>query len=318
MQHLTSSRKPLAAQFDFQGESVIVIVNHWNSKSGDTPLFGSTQPPVYGSEVQRKQIATVVSDFIADIKTKNPDGNIVSVGDFNDFQFTEALKIHEGDHMTNMINKVEEQDRYTYLFQGNSQVLDHILVSNNLVKETEIDILHINADFTDMAGRASDHDPVMVKVGLNGEGAEEPGNPEEPTPIIPEKIYDFTNIEAKELILHDRSVSIKLDANSKIKKGITVTGEYAEFHGDGFKKTDVTINPKKAGAIIDFKGTEISKVTIEGKNVAELRGVENIKDIKYKKGADPDKIIITDSNGKANWFCYYTREKSGLRGRENR
>ena len=293
-----SSRKPLAAQFDFQGESVIVIANHWNSKSGDTPLFGSTQPPVYGSEVQRKQIATVVSDFITDIKTKNPNSNIVSVGDFNDFQFTEALKIHEGDHMTNMINKVEDQDRYTYLFQGNSQVLDHILVSNNLVKETEIDILHINADFTDMAGRASDHDPVMVKVGLNGEGAEEPGNPEEPTPIIPEKIYDFTNIEAKELILHDRSVSIKLDANSKIKKGITVTGEYAEFHGDGFKKTDVTINPKKAGAIIDFKGTEISKVTIEGKNVAELRGVENIKNIKYKKGADPDKIVITDSNGK--------------------
>ena len=37
-----SSRKPLAAQFDFQGESVIVIANHWNSKSGDTPLFGST------------------------------------------------------------------------------------------------------------------------------------------------------------------------------------------------------------------------------------------------------------------------------------
>ena len=108
----------------------------------------------------------------------------------------------------------------------------------------------------------------------------------------------MTNIEAKELILHDRSVSIKLDANSKIKKGIIVTGEYAEFHGDGFKKTDVTISPKKAGAIIDFKGTEISKVTIEGKNVAELRGVENIKKIKYKKGADPDKIVITDSNGK--------------------
>jgi uncharacterized protein len=290
-----SSRKPLAAQFDFQGESVIVIANHWNSKSGDTPLFGSTQPPVYGSEVQRKQIATVVSDFIADIKTQNPNGNIVSVGDFNDFQFTEALRIHEGDHMTNMIHKVDEQNRYTYLFQGNSQVLDHILVSNNLVNDTEIDILHINADFTDMAGRASDHDPVMVKVGFNGEEPEEPENPEEPTPIIPEKVYDFTNIEAHELILHDPSVSVKLDANSKIKKGITVTGEYAEFRGDGFKKTDITINPEKAGAIIDFKGTEISKVTIEGKNVAELRGVENIRDIKYKKGADPDKIIITES-----------------------
>ncbi|MFD1779585.1 5'-nucleotidase C-terminal domain-containing protein [Fredinandcohnia salidurans] len=161
-----NSRKPLAAQFTFKGEDVVVIVNHWNSKSGDTPLFGSTQPPVYGSEVQRKQIANIVYDFIEEIKVDNPNANVVSVGDFNDYQFAESLKIHEGDLMTNMINHVEQSDRYTYLFQGNSQVLDHIVVSNNLVPGTEIDILHINADFTDMAGRASDHDPVMVQIDL--------------------------------------------------------------------------------------------------------------------------------------------------------
>ena len=161
-----NSRKPLAAQFDFRGERVVVIVNHWNSKTGDTPLFGSTQPPVYGSEAQRKKIANVVYEFIEDIKEDDPKANIVSVGDFNDFQFSETLKIHEGNLMTNMINTVDKADRYTYLFQGNSQVLDHILVSNDLAKYTETDILHINADFTDMAGRASDHDPVMVQLDL--------------------------------------------------------------------------------------------------------------------------------------------------------
>ncbi|MCC3355511.1 5'-nucleotidase C-terminal domain-containing protein [Bacillus sp. REN16] len=161
-----NSRKPLAAQFTFQGEDVVVIANHWNSKSGDTPLFGSTQPPVYGSEKQRKKIAKIVYNFVEEIKTDNPDANIVSVGDYNDFQFSEAMGIFEGQLMTNMINYVEQSDRYTYLFQGNSQVLDHIVVSNNLVPGTEIDILHINADFTDMAGRASDHDPVLVQVNL--------------------------------------------------------------------------------------------------------------------------------------------------------
>ncbi len=48
--------------------------------------------------------------------------------------------------MTNMINTVDKADRYTYLFQGNSQVLDHILVSNHLADSTKTDILHINAD----------------------------------------------------------------------------------------------------------------------------------------------------------------------------
>ena len=101
-----------------------------------------------------------------EIVTENPGANIVSVGDFNDFQFSETLKIHEGEHMTNMINTVDKADRYTYLFQGNSQVLDHILVSNHLADSTKTDILHINADFTDMAGRASDHDPVLVQIDV--------------------------------------------------------------------------------------------------------------------------------------------------------
>lgn len=160
----SSSRKPLAAQFVFNGQSVIVIANHWNSKGGDTPLFGAQQPPVYGSEAQRKQIAQVVYNFIADIKGKNPNANVVSLGDFNDFQFSDALAIHEGSLMTNMMNKLDPLDRYTYVFQGNSQVLDHILVSKNLDEKTVVDALHINADFTDRAGRASDHDPVMVQI----------------------------------------------------------------------------------------------------------------------------------------------------------
>ena len=286
-----SSRKPLAAQFDFQGENVIIIANHWNSKTGDTPLFGSTQPPVYKSETQRHQIANVVNDFVEDIKTKNPDANIVSVGDFNDFQFSESLKIHEGDVMTNMINKVETSDRYTYLYQGNSQVLDHILVSNNLANQTEIDILHINADFTDMAGRASDHDPVMVQIDLS---KEDEGEGE---PVEFDKTYHLTNYKAKELIIESPSVSITLDESSKINKGIWFTGKYAELQGAGFKKTKVTINPKEAGAIVDFKGTAIKMVTIEGNHVKEIRGAENIKNLKFKKGANSDTIEVTNSNG---------------------
>ena len=85
--------------------------------------------------------------------------------------------------MTNMINQSGESDRYTYLYQGNSQVLDHILVTNNLVEQTDIDVLHINADFTDMAGRASDHDPVMVQIDLAGGEVVEP--------ITAEKTIDY-------------------------------------------------------------------------------------------------------------------------------
>lgn len=284
------SRKPLAAQFNFQGEEVVVIVNHWNSKSGDTPLFGSKQPPVYGSEKQRKEIAKIVYNFVEEIKKDNPKANIVSVGDFNDYQFTESLKIHEGQHMTNMINHVDDNDRYTYLFQGNSQVLDHILVSNNLVNNTEIDILHINADFTDMAGRASDHDPVMVQIDLKGTGEVE-------TPITPEKEYNITNYKTSKLTITKPSVAVSLDARSIITDGILFTGEYAEFRGEGFADAVLTVNPVKAGAVLDFKGINVKKIILDGPNVKELRGVENVEVIEYTNGAAANTIKFTDSKG---------------------
>ena len=279
-----SSRKPLAAQFVFQGEDVIVIANHWNSKSGDTPLFGATQPPVNSSEIQRKKIAQVVYDFVHDIKTKNPDANIVSVGDFNDYQFAEALKIHEGQWMTNMINKVEAPDRYTYLYQGNSQVLDHILVSNNLVSKTVIDILHINADFTEMAGRASDHDPVLVQIDLSRE--------EVIVPITPETVMILENFQTKLLKIKKQSVSVTLDDLSNIPEGILFTGNYAEFLGAGFATHVVTIKPDHAGAIIDFKGTVVQKVIIDGINVKEIRGSENIQEIVFVNGAAREDILF--------------------------
>ena len=76
---LKTSRKPLAAQFDFNGESVIVVANHFNSKGGDLPLFGKVQPPVLNSEVQRMQIANVVNGFVKDIQAKDPNANVVLV-----------------------------------------------------------------------------------------------------------------------------------------------------------------------------------------------------------------------------------------------
>lgn len=285
-----SSRKPLAAQFDFQGESIVVIANHWNSKNGDTPVFGAVQPPVNGSEVQRKRIAELVYNFVSEIKTDNPEANIVSLGDFNDFQFAESLLIHEGDLMTNMINHVDEADRYSYVFQGNSQVLDHIIVSNNLVDQTEIDILHINADFTDMAGRASDHDPVMVQIGF-GESVIW-----EPVPIGKE--YNLIGMFKKQLVVAEPSVAVYMDGQSSLKDGLYLKGDYAELTGEGFKTNRVILQAKKKGLIVDMKGTEMGNVVVEGSHPLEIRGAENIRKITFVKGADASKVIFYNSKGK--------------------
>ena len=162
----TSSRKPLAAQFEFKGNKCIVVANHFNSKGGDQPLFGKNQPPVLSSEVQRLKIAAIVNDFVKDIKAQDPNANVILTGDFNDFEFSAPLTTLKGKELTNMIEKVPFEKRYSYTYQGNSQVLDHILVSNNLAASTAVDIVHINSSFMEQHGRASDHDPVLIQTDL--------------------------------------------------------------------------------------------------------------------------------------------------------
>ncbi|MEE3808568.1 chitobiase/beta-hexosaminidase C-terminal domain-containing protein [Lysinibacillus fusiformis] len=278
------TRKPIAAEFEFQEERVVIIGAHLNSKGGNGSLWGPTQPPVLESVTKRLQLAQAINDFIDKGLAMNPNLNIIVAGDMNDFEFTPALETLKGDVLTNMVDKAPEKDRFTYFFQGNNQVLDHILVSNNLADVTEIDLIHINANFTEAQGRASDHDPVLVQIDLKA------GKEEIPTPILPENVYSFNNYKTGKLIVNRPSVSLTLGKNTNIKNGIAVFSQYAEFHGEGFADKTVTISPKKGNAIIDFKGTKMGEIIIEGENVKEIRNLPVGANITYTKGASEEKI----------------------------
>jgi predicted extracellular nuclease len=159
-----TSRKPLVGEFIFNGQTVFVVGNHFNSKGGDDPLFGPTQPPVLSSEVQRNRQATEVRDFVQNILTINPNANVVVAGDLNDFEFSNPLSILEAGGLNTLIETLPENERYTYNFQGNAQTLDQILVSNNLFSRLNgFDSVHINSEFAD---QDSDHDPVLARFDL--------------------------------------------------------------------------------------------------------------------------------------------------------
>ncbi|SDN57105.1 endonuclease [Bacillus sp. OK048] len=291
----SSSRKPLAAQFDFQGESIIVIANHFNSKGGDQPLMGKNQPPVLSSEIQRHKIAAITNSFVKDIKTKNPNANVVQLGDFNDFEFTKTLEIAKGKELTNMVEKVPANERYNYSYQGNAQVLDHVLVTNNMVANTTVDILNINSGFMEEHGRASDHDPIIIQTALKAAGGEvlPPVTPPAGT-----KVYNLNNFKTKKLTVTNAGADITLSANSVITEGIVVKGSYAKFKGDGLKNTTVILSPAAAGAVIDLTGAVVKEVVIDNANLSQVRGIEGVQKWTVKDGVDPSAVKFTDVGGK--------------------
>ncbi|KAF6628639.1 S-layer homology domain-containing protein [Paenibacillus sp. EKM208P] len=168
------SRKPLAAEFEFEGQQMIVVANHFNSKGGDQAPFGGIQPPVRSSEIQRAKIATIVNGFVKSVLQVNPNANMVVLGDLNDFQFSETLALLRGQELTNLIDHLDEKERYSYVYEGNSQTLDHMLVSPSLSKTSVLDIVHMNADFSAADGRVSDHDPLVAQIDLPGKTEEPP------------------------------------------------------------------------------------------------------------------------------------------------
>jgi predicted extracellular nuclease len=174
------SREPLVGEFEIKKRPFIVIGNHWNSKGGNDALYGATQPPVRSTEEQRKLQATYLREYLDQLVfAADTKAAVVVAGDLNDFPFPEPgegvdpltiLKGSGSTRLTNLIERVPERERYTFIFEGNSQVLDYLLVSEALLDAVEgIDIAAFNASYGTLyeadistTASSSDHNPPVI------------------------------------------------------------------------------------------------------------------------------------------------------------
>lgn len=171
------SRLPLVADFQFLGRTVTVINNHLTSKGGSAPLYGQLQssvlrqedPLVNGGVDQRRAQSLAILSYVQQLQQASANSftpaNIVVLGDFNEFEFLSPLT-NLAANLVNLTNSVPARERYTFLFEGNSQSIDHVLVSPSLSPNARIDIVHVNSEFADTPNRASDHDPTLVQLNF--------------------------------------------------------------------------------------------------------------------------------------------------------
>ncbi len=155
----TNSRRPLVAQFEFNDQIITAISVHSTSRGGSDALFGSTQPPANAGDTARTAQATAVRAYINTLLAANPDAYVAVIGDFNGFTYENAIEaITAGGALVDLNTLLPEEDRYSYIFEGNSQALDHILVSGVLQSTSLFDAVHLNSEQTT---RATDHDGLV-------------------------------------------------------------------------------------------------------------------------------------------------------------
>lgn len=144
-----------------------LIVNHWTSRVGTDPV---------GQEFVARRVAEaqLVAGIVNEILAANPAAAIMVVGDLNDFVDSPPLRALTGTTpLRNLAPVAPEGARYSYISNGLSQILDHILVTPNLrAALTAFTYVHLDADYPgDLAGqpnpyRVSDHDPPVGRFRL--------------------------------------------------------------------------------------------------------------------------------------------------------
>lgn len=180
---------------------VTAIINHLRSLNDNDSLDpGSNGWATAGERVRAKRgaQAAYLAALVEQLQQANPAEKIVLLGDFNAFEFndgtTDVMGIVRGDEAGpgEVLNYVDSpiripltdgsrfiadpSERYSYVFGGNAQSLDHVVVNQAMLAEAlaiEVDHARINADFgNDNFGdytvpvRVSDHDPVRLSIGV--------------------------------------------------------------------------------------------------------------------------------------------------------
>ena len=154
--------------------------------------------------MKKKLQAEFLAKYVAERLKANPGERIALVGDFNAFQFNDGVMDVIGTikgipsakdsvfiasedllnpDLTNLVDLIKTEQRYSYSFDGNAQILDHILVSDGMKKHlVGFGYARINTDFPETyrnddtrVERFSDHDAAIAyftfdeKTALNTE-----------------------------------------------------------------------------------------------------------------------------------------------------
>jgi uncharacterized protein len=166
-----------------------VVVNHLKSYSGiDDPKTGER------TRLKKRLQAEWLANFVAERAKTIQTERLILCGDFNAFQFNdgyndvigilkgkpdvnalEPSKTPINTGLINLVDYIRPNEKYSFIFAGNAQAIDHILVNEAAsMRSLKFGYVRVNADFplkyyndATRPERLSDHDPAMLYLSLD-------------------------------------------------------------------------------------------------------------------------------------------------------
>lgn len=158
-----TSRPPLMITLTVQlqsGEQTLYVLNnHFTSMAGGERA----------TESRRTAQAAWNITLLEELLAGSPQALVAVMGDLNSFYDAPPLDTLRDGGLHHVYEWLAPLRPYTYIYQGESETLDHILVTPALYAHlSRVDVLHVNADYPlsrpddASAQRTSDHDPLVV------------------------------------------------------------------------------------------------------------------------------------------------------------
>jgi len=217
------SRPPLQVDVLVDEFPLSIIVNHLKSKrGGEAETF-----------VRRMAQAEHLHSLARSLLSEDNSSAIAVVGDFNDYYQSPVMEqLTATGYLLDILNIVPEDERYSYIFDGYSQLIDWILVSPSLMpKIASVQIVHINSDYHDALSeksgvleifhRSSDHDIPLIVLQMK--------DVRERSPVIPPTIGPTPFPDVQGHIAPTGTIEIEVIPTSTIEKKEAITPSSEPF-----------------------------------------------------------------------------------------
>lgn len=164
------SRPPLRVEMEYDGKPLIIFINHFKSKREGEQ---ETAP-------RRLAQAQHLLGLVSATMTLDMDAAVV-LGDFNDYEKSSVREVLiDSGSLIDGLEEIPAVERYSYIFDGASQLVDWILVTPWLKDRiVYADIFHVNADYPyqlkhsleeeELHLRSSDHDIPFIVIDFTND-----------------------------------------------------------------------------------------------------------------------------------------------------